>query len=356
MRVAFDSSSLRGQKTGIGVYTENLLRAFREMAAPVDIVELEDGATANQRVPFRIWREQVKIPSLASHSHAQILHLTGFAAPRHTAMPIVLTVHDLIGVLFAKDFPPVARLYWSRYLPFTVRFANHVITDSENTKRDLIRLTRVDPLAISVIPLGYSKDFHPLGEESTEATRRELGLPENFLLFVSTLEPRKGIDVLVKAFAAIAQDTPVDLVIVGKRGWYWQELFQLVETFGLTGRIHFIDYVVSDKLPALYNLARVFVFPSRYEGFGLTPLEAMACGTPVISSNAASLPEVIGEAGWLVPPDNTEELARAIYQITRNESLRADLRDRGLTQARKFSWERTARETLGVYENVLRQG
>ncbi len=356
MRVAFDTSSMRGQKTGIGVYTENLLCALHKTAPDIEIVSLDDGVGANQRTDRRIWREQITIPRLTQRARADLLHLTGFAAPRRVACPLVLTVHDLIGVLFAKNFPPMARFYWSRWLPFTLRSVTRLIADSENTKRDVVHLAGIPAERVRVILPGRDEKFHPTSDAHVlETTRRELGLPARFILFVSTLEPRKGVDTLITVFEQIATIIPDDLVLVGKRGWYWEKLFAQVKHTGLENRIRLLEYVPDEKMPLIYSLARVFVFPSRYEGFGLPPLEAMACGTPVVSSNAASLPEVIGDAGVLIPPNDIDAFARAIVQAINDANLRVELRERGLRQAQKFSWTRTAQETVTVYRELYHE-
>jgi glycosyltransferase involved in cell wall biosynthesis len=344
VRIAFDASPMRGAKTGIGVYTENLIRALRRFAPDIEIIELDDGATAHQRTDRRMVREQIVLPRLARQSHADVLHLTGFAAPIRAPMPVILTVMDLIGVLFAANFPPVSRFYWSRYLPFTLRFPAQLITLSEHTRQDIVRLTKIPAARVRVIPPGRDERFRPL-----ENPRVDFQLPEKFFLFVSTLEPRKGIDTLIAAFARAANAIAEDLVIVGKRGWDAEKFFAQVERTGLTARVRFLDYVADAQMPALYNLARALVFPSRYEGFGLPPLEAMASGTPVICSNAASLPEVVGDAGVLLAPDDVEGFAQAMVRVARDEAWRNELRERGLRQARKFSWEHAAREMIEMY-------
>lgn len=347
MRIAFDASSMRGAKTGIGVYTQNLASALRRFAPAIEIVELVDAATVHQRTDRRILREQFHLPRLAQQSQVDILHLTGFAAPVWTSMPVVLTVHDLIGALFSANFPPAARLYWSRYLPFTLRFARHILADSENTKRDIIRLTHISPDRIHVIYPGRDEKFQPMINP-----RVDFDVPAKFFLFVSTLEPRKGVDTLIAAFARAASQVAEDLVIVGKRGWDAEKFFIQVERAGLSARVRFLDYVADEQMLALYNRARALVFPSRYEGFGLPPLEAMASGTPVICSNAASLPEVVGDAGVLLAPDDVDGFARAMAQLARDDHFHSDLRVRGLVQATKFSWERAARATLAIYSKL----
>lgn len=353
MRVAFDTSSTRGSKTGIGIYTQGLIRALRTYARELEIVELDDGAGVEQRTPARIWREQINIPGIAHAARTDLLHLTGFAAPLRHSSPVVLTVHDLIGVLFAHNFPPMSRFYWSRYLPFTLRSVDRIISDSENTKRDILQSVKIPPERIQVIYLAADESFQPIGDQQAiESVRQALQLPQSFFLFVGTLEPRKGIDTLISAYSQATDDVVEGLVIVGKRGWSWDKLFQQVTALGLERRVKFLDYVPDEAMPSLYNLARAFVFPSRYEGFGLPALQALACGTPVLSSNAASLPEVIGSAGILVPPDDIEGFAREMIRLSRDSELCANLRARGLERAKSFSWERTARETAKVYQTI----
>ena len=353
MKIAIDTQPTLGRKTGIGLYTANLLRALRRVAAQHEYVELSWGRTEELRTDRRLRWEQWELPRRARAARAQILHLTGFGAPWWRPCPTVLTVHDLIGYLFPANLPPIARFYWARWLPFSVRFAGRIIADSEHTRRDLERLLSVDRERIAVIPLAADERFRPIADPAVLADVRDrYDLPASIILYVGTLEPRKGLDTLVNAFAALAGDFPHALVIAGKKGWYTQPLFRQVEDLGLRYRIRFTDYVADEDLPVLYNLADLFVFPSRYEGFGLPPLEAMACGVPVVSSNAASLPEVVGDAGILVPPDNAGALAAAMRQVLTSEGQRAELGARGLAQAARFTWEETARQTVRVYEGL----
>lgn len=354
MRVAFDLSSTRGQKTGIGSYTANLLEALRRYVPEVNVLVLDDNAPASLSTPVRIWREQIGLVRLAQRVAPDMLHLTGFAAPVRAGFPVVLTVHDLIGILFASHFPPVARFYWSRYLPFTLRFAARIIADSERTRADIVRLTQYPPDQIHVIPPGRDERFRPASDAEISSARAALNLPSRYFLFVGTLEPRKGIDTLIAAYAQIAGELPHQLIIVGKPGWHWEALKAQTQLVGLEARIRLLNYVEEKYLPAIYTLAEALVFPSRYEGFGLPPLEAMACGTPVIASNSSSLPEVLGEAGLLVQPDDVAGFAAAMRRLTAEAALAAHLRERGLARAQMFTWERAARQAAAVYAQTLR--
>lgn len=354
MRIGIDTQSTLGRKTGIGLYTAKLLQALRRVAPQHEYVDLAWGRTEELRTDQRLWWEQVELPRRARAAQADILHLTGFGAPRWRPCPTVLTVHDLIGLLFPANLPPISRFYWAWWLPRTIRWADQVIADSEHTKHDLIRLLGIPAERIEVVHLGVGEAFQPLKDQAVlEVVRQEYGLPPAIILYVGTIEPRKGLDILIPAYAALAAEIPHDLVIAGKKGWYTEPLFRQVETLGLGQRVHFTDYVADEDLPGLYNLADLFVYPSRYEGFGLPPLEAMACGVPVVCSNAASLPEVVGDAALLVPPDDIEALTRALYRVLDDEALRAEMRARELARARRFTWEETARRTAEIYEQMI---
>lgn len=355
MRLALDTQSTLGRKTGIGIYTAALLDALRSVAPQHEYMELNWGIERVMRLDRRLRWQQWEVPRYARAAQADVLHVPGFDAPRWKPCPVVVTVHDLIGVLFPQNLPPVSRFYWSRWLPFSARFADHIIADSEHTQRDIVRLLKIDPAHITVIPLAAGPQYQPIEPpDLLQATRQRYQLPERFIYFVSTLEPRKGIDTLLEALAIVVRTQPdVKLVITGKRGWYTEQLFAQIERLQLAPRVQFTDYVPDEDLPALYNCADVLAFPSRYEGFGLTVLEAMACGTPVVCSNSSSLPEVAGEAALLVPPDDAAALAQALQRVLDDAALRWQMKTQGLQQAARFSWQHTAQETLAVYERVI---
>ena len=354
IRVALDFQATRHERTGIGSYTAALADALRRQEG-IEVLPVDWGWDPVMRLHRRLHWQQIQLPLRARRAGADLLHVTGFDAPYWRPLPTVLTVHDLIGMLFPRNLPPIARFYWSRWLPSSVRRADHIIADSEHTRQDLVCLLHVREERITVIPLGVDRRFAPRPPETVASLRGRLGLPGRFLLYVGTLEPRKGIDTLLSAWARIASRLPdVDLVIAGKPGWHTDRLHLQARDLGVEPRVRWTGYVDHGDLPALYSAAEALVFPSRYEGFGLPPLEAMACGTPVITSNSSSLPEVVGDAGLLLPPDDVSALAHAIYLVMTQPALRAELRERGLRRARDFTWERTAARTRAVYESVLR--
>jgi glycosyltransferase involved in cell wall biosynthesis len=355
MRIAIDTRSTSGRKTGIGIYTAALLEDLRQVAPQHEIVELNLKREVRMRLDRRLRWQQLEVPRRARAVHADVLHIPGFDAPCWKPCPVVLTVHDLIGMLFPQNLPPISRFYWSRWLPFSVRFADHIIADSEHTYRDILRLLKIDAARITVIPLAAGPQYQPIEQADTlQVIRRKYHLPDRLILFVSTLEPRKGIDTLLDAYAVLVQTVPdVPLVITGKRGWYTEQSFAQVKQLGLETRVIFTDYIPDEDLPAIYNCASVLAFPSRYEGFGLTVLEAMACGTPVVCSSSSSLPEVAGDAALQVPPDDALSLAQALQRVLTDAALRQQMKAQGLQQATRFSWARTAQETLAVYERVI---
>jgi glycosyltransferase involved in cell wall biosynthesis len=240
-------------------------------------------------------------------------------------------------------------------VPRFLQRADAIIAVSEHTRRDVTRLMGIPADRMTVIHGGVDQAFRPIeARAELERVRAEYDLPLRFVLFFGTLEPRKNLVTLLEAYAALLQEDPAlaPLVVAGRKGWRYQESLRRIRDRGLTERVVLTDWVRDEDVPALLNLAQVLVFPSRYEGFGLPPLEAMACGTPVISSNAASLPEVVGDAGVLVEPLDAAALAAALRRVLQDEALRRELRAKGLRQASRFTWERAARETLAVYEGL----
>jgi glycosyltransferase involved in cell wall biosynthesis len=354
MKIGIDTQSTWGRKTGIGLYTAQLVRALRQADPQHEYVELNSGHVQEMRTDQRLRWQQFGLPRRARARQVNLLHVTGFDAPLWKPCPVVLTVHDLIGLLFPANLPPISRFYWSRWLPRSIRWADRIIVDSHHTKGDVNRLLGIPPEQMEVIPLGVDERFRPVEDEGVlDSVRSKYALPEMFVLCVGTQEPRKGLDTLIAAYASLAADIPHHLVVAGQPGWYTEPIFQQVEALGLDHQVHFTGYVAEEDLPALYSLAQLFVYPSRYEGFGLPALEALACGLPVVCTDSSSLPEVVGDAALLVPPDEAQSLAVAMERVLNDDELRARMRIRGQEQAAHFTWDETARRTLQVYESML---
>ena len=278
-------------------------------------------------------------------------HVLPIVHPRRS----VVTIHDLGYLCYPEAHRLLDRLYLDLSTRYNARAATHLIADSSVTKRDLIERYSIEPDKITVVYPGYDKTtFQPVrDEEAIEAVKARHNIAGDYILFVGTLQPRKNLTRLIEAFSNLQYPIPnIQLVIAGKKGWLYREIFCQVEELGLEEKVVFMGYVPEGDLPALLSGARLFVFPSLYEGFGLPVLEALACGTPVVCSNASSLPEVAGDAAVLVDPLDVEGLTAAMKRVLGDEELRAGLIERGFEQARRFSWEKCARATLDVLENV----
>ena len=291
--------------------------------------------------PFVLWQEKI-----------DLLHSMAFVTPLLSPCPSVITIYDLSFIIFPQSFKYLKRLYLTLLTRPSARKARRIITISESTKRDTVRLLGVSSKKVDIVHCGVDKAFHPLPEGEIASFRQKHGLPERIILFVGTIEPRKNVVRLIEAYSRL-RDGQVKLVIGGARGWLYEEVFARVEELDLTDDVLFPGYIPSDELPLWYNAAELFVYPSLYEGFGLPPLEAMACGTPVLTSNVSSLPEVVGEAGLTVDPMDSEGLAEAMNQVLGDGVLRQSMRERGLARAGRFSWARAARETIEVYQRAL---
>ncbi len=303
----------------------------------------------------RILWEQWVAPWVLRREHVDLLHALAFVSPLLSHLPTVVTVFDLSFLTFPQAFKLANRLYLRTMTPLSVRRAAQVIAISEYTRQDVIARLEVPAERVHRVYCGVDPAFAPLPQADIAAFKAEKGLPERFVLFLGTIEPRKNVVRLIEAFAAVSRHIQVDLVVAGGKGWFFEPVFARVQELGLTGRVHFPGYVPEAEKPLWYNAAEVFCYPSLYEGFGLPPLEAMACGTPVIVSTATSLPEVVDNAGLTVDPLDTRGLSEALMQLLTTASFRAELAERGRARARQFSWSETARQTAQIYHLVCRQ-
>ena len=306
------------------------------------------------------WEQMVQPYALASH-RVDMLHSLAYVLPAAWFGPSVVTVLDLSFILFPERFRPMNRFYLHTFTRLSARRADRVIAISENTRRDAVRLLGLDEHKVQVVHCGVDTSFRPLDAEIIEEYRRKQGLPEQFILFVGTLEPRKNVVGVIEAYHYLMRQWNLadgklpDLVIAGARGWYYEEVYRKVQQLELDSHVHFIGYAPAEDLPLLYNAAEVFVYPSFYEGFGLPVLEAMACGTAVVTSNTSSLPEVIGDAGLALDPHDSERIGKAIQQVLTERDLREHFRTTARRRAAGFTWQRTAQETVAVYRQVMSQ-
>lgn len=303
----------------------------------------------------RILWEQLVQPMAVRQAGIDLLHAMAFVGPLATSCPFVVTIYDLSFLHYPAAFRPWNRWYLSRFTVLSARRARRVIVISESTKRDVVNILGVPAALVDVVYCGVDETFHPLPAIQVTSFRRERALPDRFILFLGTLEPRKNVQTLIRAYARWRKAEPgiPKLVVAGGKGWYYDQIFAEVERLGLAGDVIFPGYVMQEELPWWYNAADLFVYPSRFEGFGLPVLEAMACGIPVVTTNAASLPEVAGDAALFVSPDDETQLIEAMRCALSDQTFRAEMTAKGLARAATFTWERTARQTRDTYERAL---
>jgi glycosyltransferase involved in cell wall biosynthesis len=309
------------------------------------------------RPVVRIFWEQVVQPFALQKEGVDLLHALAFVTPLLSPCPSVITIYDLSFILYPESFKGSKHFYLSLFTRLSARRARRIIAISQSTKRDVVRLLGVSPEKVEVVYCGIDEAFRPLAEDRVVAFRSKRGLPERFILFVGTIEPRKNVTRLIEAFADLRfAICDLRLVIGGAKGWFYEDVFARVEELGLTGKVMFPGYIPVSELPLWYNAAELFVYPSLYEGFGLPLLEAMACGTPVITANTSSLPEVVSQAGLTVDPLDVEALEETMRRVLGNEALRQEMREQGLQRAQGFSWTKTAQETVQVYHRAMECG
>jgi len=361
------------ERDGIGWATTYLLRHLLAAESahcftvltnlPAATVRHELGESPRLRVvsfrmrPYTLW-EQVGLPAAIARHGVEVFH-SPLGLPVLCPVPSLTTVHDVCFLTHPETFTRRMRTYFRVFLPLATRRARLVLTVSEASARALVELLAVPRDKIRVVPNGIATDLAPVTDPAMlRRVRRRYRLPEAFVLYVGTLEPRKNLVRLVDACARLWRAGRLDqrLVLVGKRGWLADDLFRFVERTGCGDRVVLPGYVAREDLAAVYSAASAFVYPSLCEGFGLPPLEAMACGTPVVASRATSLPEVLGDAARLVDPLDVDALAEAIRAVTEDGALRARLRTSGLARARGFTWEAAARRMLAVYDEVASGG
>jgi len=293
--------------------------------------------------PFRNYKQKINL-----------FHATSIVVPITTNCPLIVTIHDLIHEHYGF-IPLHHRLFFNAIIKFSIERSKTVITVSQYVRQDIINRYDISPEKICAIHIGVDHQFANFSSSNIEIFKIRKGLSEPFILFLGTIEIRKNIEGLLKSYARWykrEKKIPV-LVIGGGMGWQHQKIVQLVEKFGLENMVVFTGYIPQEELPYWYNAATFFVLPSLFEGFGIPILESMACGTPVITSNVTSMPEVAGDAAILVDPTNIEMLAHAMQLVANNPDLRQAMREKGFQQAAKFSWQKTAQETVAIYGKVL---
>jgi glycosyltransferase involved in cell wall biosynthesis len=366
MRIGINTLFLGRPETGSGQYTRNLLEALAKVDSANEYLLFSPGpapSISNTQYPIsnlaKLWFEQMAFPLACRRSGLDLAHVPYFASPLFPTVPTVVTVHDLIPLILpAYRGSPLVRLY-TRLVAAAARKAEAIITVSQASARDIVRYLHIPPERIHVTYEAAGEAFQPVGDEAQlAAIRQKYALPERYFLYLGGFDQRKNLSSLLRAFALLVNRQPQAKLVIagqlpGRDSPFFPDPRRLVGELGVEERVIFIGWVSEEDKPALLSGATVFVFPSLYEGFGLPALEAMACGTPVIASDRSSLPEVVGEGEILVEPRDVEALAEAMEVLLVDDALRAELRQRALVQAAKFSWEQTALETVAVYRKVV---
>ena len=367
MRIAIDASTISTQG-GPRTYVLGLLEALLRIDRDNDYVVFYNDPSHLGRFPrarevvlpgknplVRLWREHVLLPLACKRELVDVLHCPKSAIPFFSPCPVVVTLHDLIPLKHPETERIAARIYWRLQIPIAAKRSAFIITDSEHARQEIMADFRVSPEKIKAIMLGFDPAMIEERDAAAgAAVRGKYSLPANYILYVGTIQPRKNLDTLIEAFSLLKRKGAFagKLVIVGRKGWLYDRLFSRIKELNLDGEVIFTGFVPDEDLPFIYDGARVFVYLSLFEGFGLPPLEAMACGVPVITSNTTSLPEVVGDAGIAVPPLAIEQVAAALLRVLESEETAAAMREQGLARARSFSWENAARQTLDIYRRV----
>ena len=312
-------------------------------------------ASLDTESPLRriVW-EQVLQP--AQLSDFDLYHAMAFVAPLVNVKPTVVTVYDLTFMRYPERLPVSRRLYLRLFTALSCQRARRITAISHSTAHDLMRLLNIPASKIDVTPLGYDRDVHyPRSASEIASFKQRMGLPERFWLFIGTIEPRKNLTMLLDAYAQLPTNERLPLILGGGKGWGINEVEAKIQQHGLQNEVKLAGFIPPEDLSLWYNSAEVFLYPSVFEGFGLPVLEAMACGTPIITSNVSSLLEVAQNAGLCLPPHDIEAWVQALRMATSDDTWRTTARQRGLEEAQHFNWQDTARLTLASYQKALHQ-
>jgi len=375
MKIAIDATIVREENTGTGFYILNLLNGLLKIDEKNEYIIFIDESVAKNMLKIkksnfkiinkvfkykltRILWQLLILPMVLKKKKVNILHSANYVTPLYKlGFKIIVTIHDVTFLLFPEKYTITKRLFYRLMIPIFVKISDKIIAISDNTKKDILLIFKVPDEKVVVIYATCSENFNNIIDENknTEVLSR-YNIDKAFMLFVGMIEPRKNIISILNAFKDMDKEIDADLVIVGKKGWYFKEIEDFIiqsKNSNLKNKIIFTGYVPENEIKSLFQKALFFIFPSFYEGFGLPPLQAMACGTPVITSNISSLPEVVGEAAIYIDPYELEELKNAMLYLYNNIAKREELIKKGFLQCDNFRIEIVARSLVNVIENMV---
>lgn len=380
MKIYIDGQPLIGNKTGIGYYTQNLVESYLKTNLDVIIItnqilnkkrmetlaENEVSHVNNKLFPYKVLRK-LMLPTFfykypidtnlkKEERENAVYHATNFITLPTKYAKQVITIHDLAFMKFPKVVDESIYKYMMKWVPYSISRADQIIADSIHTKRDILAFFDIPEDKVNVVYLAADNRFQKRSIEDIHFVKSKYKLPEKYILYVGTLEPKKNLVTLIEVYYQLKKRYAIEekLVIVGAKGWKFDSIFEKIQQLELQDDICFTGYIDDEDVPSIYSGASIFAFPSTYEGFGIPLLEAMQCEVPVVASNASCIPEVVGEAGLLFDPYDIDGWVEGMYNILTKEALRTELIHKGLQQASQFSWEKTAKETLAVYEKALK--
>lgn len=362
MHIGIDARMVYYRVGGISTYIRKLVESLEKMDAGDHRFTIFHSRKGRETLTRRFRRADLWTPSHHRLERAalsielarfglDVWHTTDFIPPQFGARRQIASVHDLTFLHYPQFLTAESRRYYNDQIAWAVRRADHILTISHASKADIVDLLHVPPEKITVQHLAADSSFKPLSSAETATVRDQLMLPDTFILFVGTFEPRKNIDGLLRAYSLLRHDMrdAPPLVLAGNRGWLYNDILDLIATLDLSEFVLLRENLSQDAMPALYNLAHTLVLPSHYEGFGLPALEAMACGVPPIVSRRSSLPEVVGDVGLLIDPDEPRDIAAAMARMLNESGWYAEQRTASLKRAAQFTWEHAAQVALSVY-------
>jgi glycosyltransferase involved in cell wall biosynthesis len=373
-KVLINGLLLNNQFTGVQYYAENLMKAFssaNNLSLEINILlskkykghlkankilNINDIAIDTSNRIQRITFEHFRLAKYYKQHNFQLYHAPGYILPYFWNSPSIVTIHDLIALDYPEFCQRESVLYFNLFLPRSIKTATKIIAVSNKVKNDIINHFGISPDKIEVIYHGVDESYKKVqSEDILNRIRNKYQLPKQFLLFVGNIEPKKNLERLIEAFYQLKQQTDIKhkLVLVGKNGWRYKSLYDKISRFKLDDEILFTGYAPQQDLPSIYSLADLFVFPSLYEGFGIPPLEAMACETPVLISNQGALPEITGDNCLQVNPFDINDIAKGINTLLTNENAKKKMIENCKKWVKDFTWERAASQTMQVYEEVL---